>query len=238
MNQITLVMAYYENPLMLDIQYDYMRDLSLDVIQNLSVVIVDDGSPRNPAEVGIKWFPIQPSLQIFRMGVDIRWNQDACRNIGVKHAETDWVLLTDMDHLVPNETWRECMNAKLDPACVYMFPRVSAPDMSPYKHHPNTWLMTRKLYDRVGGYDERFAGIYGTDGDFASRIREVAKIKWRENPVIRVPSTEVADAATTAYKRKTPEDHAGRSRVRAERAAIPNWRPLRYRFPYSRVYPR
>jgi hypothetical protein len=36
------------------------------------------------------------------MREDIAWNQDACRNLAVSLARTEWVLLTDMDH-VPTE---------------------------------------------------------------------------------------------------------------------------------------
>ena len=229
----TLICAYYDNPLMLREQFRSIRAFPREVQEHLRVVIVDDGSPKHPAipeELG------SVPLQVYRILVDNRWGQDAARNVGVRHAETDWVLLTDMDHLVPVATWLEVMAGQFDPTCAYMFPRVSAPDMSDYKHHPNTWFMTRKLYDRMGGYDERFVGIYGSDGDFARRLKTIARIKWCKNPIIRVPSTEVADAATTAYDRKTPADTEGRARVNAERARIPNWQPLRFSFPYSRVY--
>jgi len=238
MTQATLIMAYYENPKMLQVQYDHIRALPESIRKFISVIIVDDGSPKFPAVPPDKDLGIV-DLQIYRMGVDVRWNQDACRNIGVRHAKTEWVLLTDMDHLVPADTWNEVLWIKItNPDQYYwMFPRVSAPDMSDYKHHPNTWFMTRTLYDKMGGYDERFAGIYGTDGDFARRLRPHAQLQWFATPIIRVPSTEVADAATTAYDRKTPADYEGRERVNRERAQIPNWKSLRYSFPYSRVYP-
>jgi hypothetical protein len=44
-------------------------------------------------------------LQIYRIMVDVRWNQDAARNIGAAHAENNWLVLTDIDHMVPEETW-------------------------------------------------------------------------------------------------------------------------------------
>jgi glycosyltransferase involved in cell wall biosynthesis len=97
MTRITLVMAYYENAAMLAEQFARIRALPADLRDRIEVVIVDDGSPDHPAraeEIGCR-------LQMFRLTVDVRWNQDACRNIGVHHTETEWVLLTDMDHVVP-----------------------------------------------------------------------------------------------------------------------------------------
>lgn len=233
---VSLIVAYYDNPQMLQRQYDELSTLPPEVAEHLSMIVVDDGSPNAPA-VPRDIAPV--GLQIYRMGVDVRWNQDACRNVGVRHAETNWVLLTDIDHLIPAETWEEVMRKERDPRHVFMFPRVSAPDLQPYKHHPNTWFMSRSLYDEIGGYDERFAGIYGTDGDFAARLRAAkgVSIKWMKQPIIRVGRSVVPDASTTSYLRKQPEDREGLARVRAERARLPKWKPLRYTFPYERLYP-
>jgi hypothetical protein len=235
---VTLVMAYYDNPQMLAAQFDNILSMSPEVQEHLNVVIVDDGSPQHPVPAPDDPARVPRGLQIYRVGVDVRWNQDACRNIGVRHAETNWVLLTDIDHVVPENTFREAMSKERDWQFVAMFPRVSAPDMEPYKHHPNTWFMSRKMYDEVGGYDERFAGLYGTDGDFAARLRQLTKIRHFKQPIIRVGRSVVPDASTTTYLRKQPEDKEGLDRVRRERAKTPDWKPLRYQFPYARVYPR
>jgi len=231
MTPVTLVMAYYENPSMLDMQFRRLRMLPSDLRDLMHVIIVDDGSPNaaaKPQDIGMP-------LQIYRVGVDIRWNQDACRNIGAHHAETEWLLLTDMDHVVPEETWRPVVTRRRDPLSVYRFSRVSAPDMLPYKPHPNSWLMTRKMFERVGGYDERFAGLYGTDADIRDRISQSAQIITLKENLIRVPRDVVPDASTTTYLRKQPEDREGLPRLRAERAASADPRPLRLTFPYERV---
>jgi hypothetical protein len=54
----------------------------------------------------------------------------------------------------------------------------------------------------------RFAGYYGTDGDFKERVSwpMPAKIKMFKEHIIRVPRTVLADASTTTYLRKQPED--------------------------------
>lgn len=239
MNLVTLVMPYYQNTNMLMEHYSLLASIEPKLREFISLVVVDDGSPDVSA-------PLPPaelssmSVQVFRMLKDVRWNQDACRNIGVKFAETNWVLLTDIDHMVPLETWQAVLLRKLDEACVYRFARVSAPDMSQYKPHPNSWLMTRAMYDLVGGYDERFAGLYGTDGDFRDRVHECAKeVCHFKQALIRVPRWHIADASTITYLRKQPEDRTGLDRIRKQRDALPpaEQRPIRFTFPFKRVYP-
>lgn len=236
MTPCTLVMAYYENYTMLSEQFANIAAFPDDYREKLHVVIVDDGSPNNPAKPFD--FPVcGVSLQIYRMRKDVRWNQDACRNIGVSHAETEWVLLTDMDHVVPLQTWKMVLFRRHDPAKVYQFARVTGPEMTPYKMHPNTWLMTKKMFDKVGGYDERFAGFYGTDGDFSERVRTIARVEMFKEPVVRIPRTHIPDASTTTYLRKQPEDKPAIIRIKAERAKEKNWKPLRGTFEYDRVHP-
>lgn len=235
MLNISLVLPYYENPGMLREQFASVRDLPSTYRSNICVIVVDDGSPTHPAKPEDL---AGAGLQIYRITVDVRWNQDAARNIGVHHSETSWILLTDIDHLVPQSTWGELLHGKFDPDIVYKFGRVSAPAMSEYKPHPNSWFMTCKMYNRIGGYDERFAGYYGTDGDFRDRVKESAiEIRQLKQVLVRVPRTLIPDASTTTYLRKQPEDHANIARIKAERAAQKGREPKRLTFPYVRVHP-
>ncbi len=236
---ITLCMPYYRNAGMLQEQYRRIRALDRITRDRIAVIVVDDGSPDGDApgaEVGCP-------LSVYRIEVDVRWNQDAARNIAVHHALSPWVLLTDIDHVVPQATWDGLLGRKLDRTRVYRFGRMTLdgvdPDqLSPYKPHPNTWLMTGKAYDRMGGYDERLAGLYGTDADFRDRlVRSIGEPEMLEQVVWRVPRTTIPDASTTTYLRKQPEDAQGIPRVKAERARDRHWKPLRLTFPYRQTFP-
>lgn len=242
MRPFTLVMAYYDNPGMLEVQLQHIRELPPEIRSNLSMTVVDDGSPRWPAEdvcQGIRatnfgFYDGLALFQLYRMDVDIPWNQDACRNIGVKHAR-DWVLLTDMDHVVPEATWRRLMWGDLERKRAYRFGRVSAPAMTPYKLHPNTWAMRAKVYWKAGGYDETLAGNYGTDGDFLRRVGQVAAIEELPEVVIRYPREVVPDASTTTLERKNPQQKAAIQQAFRDRALDRSWKPQHFRFPYVRV---
>lgn len=231
----TLILPYYENPEMLGEQSERIAQLPAEVRAAMHLIVVDDGSPTKPAE-GVALADMGlASFQLYRIDVDVRWNWLAARNIGVEKAPTDWVLMTDMDHTIPEATARRIQEKKLDPARAYRFNRVDAPDMTPYKAHPNTWLLTRELMDKIGGYDERFSGFYGTDGEFRDRVKATSKeIVILDEVMVRWPREVIADASTTKYGRKEKQDHEGVTRIRAQ-IAKEGGRPRRLSFPYHQV---
>jgi hypothetical protein len=117
-----------------------------------------------------------------------------------------------------------------DPERAYLFSRVSLPALTSCKPHTNSWLMTRALFDEIGGYDERFSGCYGSDFDFRRRVRQRAAISVLPNALIRVPSTAVVDASTLAYTRVSqPRRLACLLRERRTSST------LRLTFPWERI---
>lgn len=237
MRDLTLILPYYDNPQMFVRQQRTWAAYPEELRTHLRVIVVDDCSPRWRAGHHL----VEPisnvrSFQLYRTLVDVRWNWIFCRNLAVEKAVTDWVLMTDMDHLVPELTLRRVLEGELDPRVGYRFSRVDAPKLTPYKPHPNTWCLTKALFDRVGGYDETFSGWYGTDGDFRRRLELVAKkIRVLPEVMIRVPREVIPDASTTTYTRKEKRDKLNVRRILAEREGVQNWRPKRLSFPYERL---
>lgn len=227
-------MAYYDNPGMLAKQFVHLEAMAPKLKAHLRVIVVDDGSPKAPATLpdASPGFPIE----IYRITVDVPWNQDAARNIAVHHAPAGWLLLTDIDHMVPEETLRVVMKNTLCERTVYRFSRVSAPDMAPYKPHPNSWLMTKAMFDYVGGYDETLCiGAYGTDGDILKRIQRATDIVTLKEALIRVPREVVPDASTTTLPRKGDTNREALQVLRRELDAQPKRATKRLTFPYERV---
>ena len=236
MRRVTLCLPYYRNAGMLKLQLQRLEQLPKDVKAQIEAIVVDDGSPDGEAQGR----PIGLPLRIYRIEVDVRWNQDAARNIAVHHATHPWVLMTDIDHLVPRGTWVSALTRQLDRNTAYRFNRTTLESIdpwteTPYKPHPNSWLMARALFDHMGGYDERFAGYYGTDAEFRDRLNKHARVEILGALITRVPRETVPDASTTTYQRKAPEDRRILD-IKAERSLIPNWKPLRLTFPYHEIY--
>ena len=233
MRDLTLILPYYDNPRMFEVQQQHWATLPAELRKHLRVIVVDDGSPRWPARPVVRESGVA-RFALYRTLVDVRWNWIFCRNLAMSEASTEWALMTDMDHLLPEATLRRLLEGDLSPRVAYRFSRVDAPDLTPYKPHPNTWCLTRALFDQVGGYDETFSGYYGTDGDFRRRLEAIAKIVLLPEVMIRYPREVIADASTTTYTRKEKWDKKNVNRIVAERTKVPNWRPKRLSFPWER----
>jgi hypothetical protein len=237
---LTLCLPYYINAGMLAAQYAALAALRPETKAHLRLIVVDDASPSSPAappqaDIGVP-------VEIYRITVDVPWNQDAARNLAADRARTEWLILTDIDHVLHEKTAARLVAEDLQPYAVYRFGRrLDAPDLAPkiknghHHPHPNSWVMTRAMYDRVGGYDEALAGNYGTDGDFARRVAQVAPVLTLKWPLIRYPREVIADASTTTLARK---DEAQKARIRELIHARPKkgWTPLRGSFPWEQVF--
>lgn len=228
---VTFIYPYYENPLFLAKQlYEWSR-FPTAIKENISAIIVDDGSPDNPAERvvkglgGYKPFPVR----LFRIEVDVRWNWLAARNIAMKHAPEGFCLGTDMDHLVPAETAASLIAGNHDPEKIYRFVRLEhTGDL--IHSHPNSWFMTRAMFWKFGGYDEALSGHYGTDGD--ARRRWVKTAPVRTLPECLVRYERIGDSSTTHYLRKQPEDRAVPDLIKLRGR---DWKPKVLSFPYHEV---
>ena len=199
---ISLVFAYYENPSMLELQWKEIDEYPESVKEKLEVLIVDDGSPSRPA---VDVFRPQnlPRHSIFSINRDLRWNQDAARNIGAHEAQSPWLLLTDIDHVVPGETLRSLIGMEKDPSVFYTFSRIKFATGEEREPHPNSYFMSKELYWAIGGHDEDYAGIYGKDFLFRKRAqRHTNEVVLQNTPLARVGSTLVGDAGTRTISRK------------------------------------
>lgn len=222
---VTLIYPFYSNHQFFAQQIDGWHAWPADLRQHVSAIIVDDGSPV-PASLptGLPFH-----MQLFRIEVDVRWNWLAARNIGFHHAPEGWCLVTDIDHVIPEQTLSSVVFGSHDSSVIYGFSR-SEHDGRELAPHPNSWLLTRTMFWSVGGYDERLSGHYGTDGSWRRRCAETAPMAILADRLIRYE--HVGDSSTTSYKRKQPQD----ARVRQLLASFPKGsRPKTLSFPYHQV---
>lgn len=225
---ITYIYPYYENPIFLRSQLERWMTYPPELQRMLSIRIIDDGSPNHPAEEVLRGGTWPFQLRLFRIGVDVRWNWLAARNIGMANA-CGWCLLTDMDHVVPQQTLRALVYGKVQPRFIYRLSRREASGQAIHPH-PNSMLMTSTMFWGVGGYDEALSGHYGTDGDWRRRCAATAKVFTLPCQLERHEYEH--DSSTTHYKRKQPED-GGKKAIIAKRG--PGWRPKVLSFPYAEV---
>lgn len=231
---LTLVVPFYENGGMLALQYAGWKAWPAKHRHRLEVIIVDDGSQESPA-ANVPRPPGLPSLRIYRVTEDRPWWQNGARNIGAHEAGEGWMLLTDMDHVVPPESAAALFKAmdkgRLDEGTAYMLDRVEADTGRPTlgtdgkpKPHPNSFVMTREMFWRMGGYDERTAGHYGTDRIFRDRLYSFARRGHLNIPLVRYWRDLVPDASTRTLPRKEGRDPEARRRMIETIAAAPEAR--------------
>jgi len=230
MRRLTFINPYYDNPNWLMVQLNYWQ--ALERKDRIDFIVVDDGSPKHPAEGVIRRCcraRDSLNLRLFRINVDVRWNWLAARNIAWHHMETEWGCVTDIDHVLRDEVVETLVWGVLDPTMIYRFSRIEHTGTKIHPH-PNSWLMTKAMYWKVGGYDEALSGYYGTDSEYRRRCAATAPIRILSDELVRYE--HIGDSSTLGYLRKQKEDAKGKQMIRARGRA---WKPKVLTFPYEEI---
>ena len=251
--KLTLCFPYYENPDMFQLQQSIWESYPAKYRDMFGVIIVDDGSQKAPAIDAV--LPGSYNARLYRIKVDIPWNQTSARNLAVYEADKDsWLFLTDMDHILDKDNFTYLMYLLMNsPITVnesqpcpdkqyhYTFDRLNGPEKTPYKYHPNSFLMHQSLYRKVGGYDEEFAGqVYATDGMFRKTLNKESKGHTHIDniKIIRYGREHMADASTRNLKRGKDFQTAEAAQAVKNRFKIKQARGERPRvlsFPWERL---
>lgn len=225
---LTIVLPYFDNPKTLVERLRAFANLRLEA--PIRMTVVDDCSELS-AESALKGEFIPPNFSLYRIKEKRRWNWLAARNIGAHEApEGSWLALTDMDHFFPFATTVAMLYGNQDAGTIYRFTRHDEYEGGPEIHpHANSWFMTRDMFFRIGGYDERLSGKYGSDGSYRRRCAATAPILIMNRPLVR--KEHDGDSSTTAYGRKEAQDRD----IHAMIASFGDSPPLILSFPYERV---
>jgi glycosyltransferase involved in cell wall biosynthesis len=199
---ISLVYTYYENPEMLERLVGHLASFPKPIRDRIELVVVDDGSPENPATVPGSELGFE--CRVFRILYDQPWNQSGARNIGVREARHQWALMLDIDMEVPLQTISALLDLEADYRDWFLFSarRVTGGPM-PFRRSHNAILMSKRFYWKVGGFDENFDGYYGTAQFFGIAAGKLYSLTHLTELFIDfVESEEVPDANTRTLSRK------------------------------------
>jgi hypothetical protein len=232
LGEVTLCVPFYRNSLMLQRQ---IQEWEL-YPSSIHIIVVDDGSPEpaKPIIDAAASSELKQRIQLYRIMVDIPWNREEARNLGSTKCETRWMVHCDIDHILPAPSAHHLIKFEADSAHWYRFSRWRkgkadetrnkdhiGRDVEFGKIHPHvdSYLITRKMYWLVGGYDLLFSGCLGGGSDFLKRLEAVSESLMLP-PHIQLhvyTRSEVKDASDWSLSRDTTE---GKQRARMKRAQL------------------
>lgn len=175
---ITVIIPYYESPKMIEKQLEVVSSYP----KEYEIVVIDDCSKKYPLKK-------YSGIKSYRIDTDIAWNREGVRNLGAKVASNNTIIQIDTDHILPVKCAEELLNTKLDLKYWYRFPRFrrgkadstrkkdALPDNQEYgsiKPHIDSYLCSKSLYWKVGGYNEDYSGCLGGGGPFLKRMGMIA----------------------------------------------------------------
>jgi hypothetical protein len=188
-------------------------------------IFVDDGSTKLPflADQALVQAVCISGIAttIVTLNEDVGFNNGGARNVGVYLAQTDWVLLSDLEHFLTSSgmghlraAWSGIVGQHRQGtpshSSFYELERTSAEEPYPRAFSPNLLLMPMELFCEVGGYDETFSGLYGFDPNFMYRLKHWSKAAGRIRSVTRKemkgPISEVRSYFSDAHSWGKHED--------------------------------
>lgn len=237
---VTLIVPYYRNAAMLERQ---MQEW-IDYPNSIKVIVVDDGSPE-PAKNVLG--PFVGNVEVYRILQDIPWNRGGARNLGAKVADTKWIMHIDIDHILPAACAETMMKTRLTPGVEwYRFRRFRVGradatrrkdaiaddvEFGEIKPHGDSYLCTRELYWRVGGYDEDYSGCLGGGSPFLKQLERAAPVAIFPGEVCLNVHTRdsVPDASDFSLSRDTSE-YSRRRKEKERRGDTRAKNPLRFKW--------
>jgi glycosyltransferase involved in cell wall biosynthesis len=173
--KISLVAPYYETKQMLEKQLETWHSYPKELRQQLEFIIVDDGSPDNPAVIDA----CDLNLILARVQVNIPWNHPGSQNLGASLATSKWLWSGGIDHVFTEDNMIRLLSLDRSNYKVnYKIPRRASDGTITYHWEIN--YLSRETFWSIGGYDEDFAGTWGADDVcFTSMLKKsgVAEVK-------------------------------------------------------------
>lgn len=206
---ITLVTTYFEDPYRLK---DYIeKQFNEEYFSEL--IIVDDGSPRQPAEPIVKNYP-EKNIKLFRVKEDIGFNSHGARNLAMKHVETEWAYMTDIDRDLIGQFApvidRYVRSAEPNEYFNTLLGRTQVTH--------NDYCVRTESWWKSGGYDEEFVNWHVGDRIFVERLnsylspttipvvvmptRNARKVIYSDNGITTYPDDETLIHPTYSEERK------------------------------------
>jgi len=165
---ITYITTYYNEP-------EFLEELleNFDKDHFTSLLIVDDGSMKYPAEPIVRVYADDLPVSLYRVKEDIGFNSHGCRNLAAQESKTVWCYFTDidmyMDQGVAYELFKATQTSTLKQ--YFTFWRNFKQDyIGRCEESINDFCIRRKDFLESYGYDEEYAGMHYGDKMFLEKL--------------------------------------------------------------------
>ena len=202
LEKISIITPYFETKKMLEKQLEVWHSYPSELKSQIEFVIIDDGSPENPA--GIKFCNL--NLILARVDINIPWNHPGAQNLGAYLATSSWIWSGGIDHVFTSENMYKLTKLdRKDLKVNYKIPRRSIKQDKLIGYHWEINYLAKKTFWSIGGYDEDFSGIWGSDDVcFTSMLKKsgVREIKLEDIFLDLYTEDDFKDANTHRYTDK------------------------------------
>ena len=168
MNKISLGTTYFNNP-------DYLlKFIEKNITHVDEMIIVDDGSEME----AINHITFHEKIKLYRVKKDYGFNSHGCRNLIMKKAKHDFVVLMDIDRefLNPQFAFQTFKEKKLRYDTLYRFVAHSEYTVFDRVHiSVNDYLISKKHFFSAGGYDEEIIGERWGDREFFLQLKNFGR---------------------------------------------------------------
>lgn len=182
--KLTIYFPYYNQPIALQKVLNIYNKFSEKLKKNIEIFIVDDGSQKFPTLPYIKNQYNNLNITLYRINKDIPWNQPEANNLAFSKAKYENILRLDIDHHIDEKNLNNLFNENIDLNKYVYYPKCIEINENNKKKRPhqNCYLVSKKNYWKVGGYNELFSGNYGYDDiEFKRRLEKIIPRKNLEN---------------------------------------------------------
>lgn len=250
---ISVIVPYYRQRAMLRKHLQTWQEYTQGTRDNFTLIVVDDGSPEPALDVVTEYGPLDFEIEVYRVTVDIPWNRSMARNLGSEVAKEKWLLHMDTDHIMPRDSaaylWQGVAAGRYNPDHWFKFRRFRigeadftrnkdliprASKFGEIKPHVDSFLCSRAIYWKVGGYDPDYAGCLGGGGSFLRQLKK-AGTECMADPTVHLHvycAGEIPDSSIRSLNRDTSE-YGRRRRIKERANNIKVTDPIRY--PWERV---
>ena len=178
MKNITIYFPFYNQHNALKFNLELYSSFSEEVRRCFDLLIVDDGSQKEQAFQLVKDYVDILNLNLYKIHVDIPWNQGAANNIAFKESKNEWILKTGIDWIIKEDDLRTILESPLENGFAYFFHGQQVSCYPPFVvcggqvSPPDIFVLNKEGYWKTGGYNEYLCGNYGDDFEFRPRLHE------------------------------------------------------------------